>query len=541
VGLAQSIGSGTVQKTNSFIGPLLTDLYQLTMAYGYWKAGRHEVPASFDLFFRKCPFQGEFAIFAGLSDVVHLLKNFHLRDERLDAVKEVMPYCESDFYDWLASVDASGVTLDAIPEGSVVFPRVPLITVTGPLAIGQLLESPLLNLVNFPTLVATNAARFRLAAGPHKQLVEFGLRRAQGPDGAMSATRYAYLGGFDGTSNVLASVVHGIPCKGTHAHAYVQSYTRLEDLSRGDIAKSDGTTDESFVHRVRRWRERLASDGVIPTRETNEGELAAFVSYAQAFPQGFLALVDTYNTLQSGVPNFLAVASALHEIDHKPVGVRLDSGDLAYLSKQTRTMFAAASDRYNVGFRDLVIVASNDINESVLHSLQVQGHEVDIFGIGTHLVTCQAQPALGAVYKLVEIGGKRRVKRSEDSGKITIPGRKRICRLFDASLTPLVDLMMLPDDPEPYWNRPVQCFHPFDSYKRTVVEPHAVETLQQRIWPQLDAGGELYSLKRSRERVKQQLGSMREDHLRPVNPTPYKVCVSPTLYEQLHTLLAEET
>jgi nicotinate phosphoribosyltransferase len=357
----------------------------------------------------------------------------------------------------------------------------------------------------------------------------------------MSATRYAYLGGFDGTSNVLASVMHGIPCKGTHAHAYVQSYTSLDDLSRGDIARPDGTTDDNFVHRVRQWRERLAADAVIPTRDTNEGELAAFVSYAQAFPQGFLALVDTYNTLQSGVPNFLVVASALHEIGYRPLGVRLDSGDLAYLSRQTRKMFAAASDRYHLGFHDLVIVASNDINESVLHALQVQGHEVDVFGIGTHLVTCQAQPALGAVYKLVEISGKGRVKRSEDSGKITIPRRKRVYRLFDTNRTPLVDLMMLPEEPEPGGNSPVQCFHPFDSYKRTLLQPHAAQALQQRIWPQDDAGGDGYSLKRSRERVWQQLGSMREDHLRPINPTPYKVCVSPALYEQLHKLLAQET
>lgn len=518
--------------TNVLSGPLLTDLYQLTMAYAYWKSGRHEVPASFDLFFRCCPFGGEFAIFAGLSGVISLLEDFNFAGDRIETVREVLPRCDRGFYRWLESLDASQMTVEAVPEGSVVFPRIPLITVTGPLAIGQLLETPLLNLVNFATLVATNAARFRLAAGPEKALLEFGLRRAQGPDGAMSASKYASIGGFNGTSNVLASVLYGIPCKGTHAHAYVQSFASMEDLAH--------TADAPFVRQVIRWRERLAAAEMIPLASTNEGELAAFISYARAFPEGFLALVDTYDTLRSGVPNFLAVALALNDIGHMPVGVRLDSGDLAYLSKETRKMFRAVSERYSVRFQNLTIVASNDINEQVLHQLQREGHDIDVFGIGTHLVTCQAQPALGGVYKLVEIGGKPRVKRSEEWRKITIPGRKRVYRLSGAAGSPLIDLLTLREENEPQAGQPVRCWHPFDAMKRTVLEPQKVELLQQRVWPSLSGSLCWHSLHLARDRAADSVARMREDHLRPTNPTPYKVSVSPALYETLHRSLAEE-
>lgn len=266
-----------------------------------------------------------------------------------------------------------------------------MLSVEGPLAVVQLLETVLLNLINFPSLVATNAARMRLAAGADKTLLEFGLRRAQGPDGGLSASKYAILGGFNGTSNVLAGKLFDINVKGTHAHAFVMSYYSLDELCSTRISTPSGDEVE-FLSLVLNKREQLSY-----TR-SNAGELAAFIAYAQSFPHGFLALVDTYDTLHSGIQNFLCVAWALHDIGYKPIGVRIDSGDLAYLSRCIRQVFKDFDDQYFDGqelFSKLNIVASNDINEDVLLSLNREGHEIDTFGIGTHLATCQKQPALG--------------------------------------------------------------------------------------------------------------------------------------------------
>ena len=248
--------------------------------------------------------------------------------------------------------------------------------------------------------------------------MEFGLRRAQGPDGALSASRYAYIGGFDSTSNVLAGKLHGISVGGTHAHSFVSSFSGLDDLKNRTLDDPEGKTHD-FTADVCRVREEL------DFKDTNEGELAAFISYAQSFPKSFLALVDTYNTLKSGIPNFICVAVELMRLGYKPVGFRIDSGDLAYLSRTAREMLRSAGEHFNLPLQDLRIVASNDINEATLHALNQQGHSIDVFGIGTHLVTCHEQPALGGVYKLVMCKGLPRIKISEDVSKVTIPGRKR--------------------------------------------------------------------------------------------------------------------
>ncbi len=284
------------------------------------------------------------------------------------------------------------------------FPRIPLIRIEGPVFKTQLLETTLLTLVNFASLVATNAARFRAATGPSKTLLEFGLRRAQGPDGGLSASKYCYLGGFDGTSNVLAGKLYGIPIKGTHAHAYVSSYECMNDLTERELCDRLSGERRPFVDLCLQYLKKLGPILKILPDETNKGELAAFVSYAIAFPTNFLALVDTYDVLKSGLPNFLAVALGLHECNYLPVGLRLDSGDLAYLSLEVRAKFIETAKKFDIDyFKDLTIVASNDINEDTLVSLEKQGHAIDSFGIGTHLVTCQKQPALGCVYKLVEV------------------------------------------------------------------------------------------------------------------------------------------
>ena len=296
----------------------------------------------------------------------------------------------------------------------MVFPRIPLIRVEGPILKTQLLETTLLTLVNYASLVATNAARFRAATAPNKTLLEFGLRRAQGPDGGLSASRYCYLGGFHGTSNVLAGKLYGIPVKGTHAHAYVNSYESMDDLNQRDLADEKTGELRPFADLCLKYLKELAPVLKIIPDETNKGELAAFVSYAIAFPTNFLALVDTYDVLKSGLPNFLAVARALHECNYKAEGLRLDSGDLAYLSLEVRAKFIATAELFQLPyFKEFTIVASNDINEETLVSLEKQGHAIDSFGIGTHLVTCQKQPALGCVYKLVEVGD--RPDRSERS------------------------------------------------------------------------------------------------------------------------------
>ena len=578
-----------MRPTSSFVGPMLTDLYELTMAYGYWKNGKHEDGAVFDLFFRKNPFSGEFTIFAGLEEVIRSLHSFRFSETdikylrsgvvrekeqlqllfeaalregsirqaadgfeklRLDSqgieiwdpieypkedvrVKGPMENCESAFFEWLKGIDCSELKVYALPEGTIAFPRVPLIRVEGPLALAQMQETLFLNLTNFASLMATNAARFRLAAGPDKGLIEFGLRRAQGPDGGVSASRYAYMGGFNGTSNVKAGQLFGIPVKGTMAHSYVSSFLRLDDARDRILAGPDGNKHE-FLDMVLEYRSELGYG------RTNEGELAAFVSYAQAFPNGFLALVDTYDSMQLGVPNFVCVALALIRVGYKPVGIRLDSGDLAYLSKEARRLFREIGKRFSLDwFAGISILASNDIEEATLLSLRHEGHEIDAFGIGTHLVTCKAQPALGCVYKLVAINGLPRIKLSDQPDKMTIPGRKDVYRLVGEHQYPVLDLMTETGGPAPAIGEKILCRHPINETKRAYVTPTDVIPLHRCVWD----GRQTYTfptLEEIRDYVLRQISMMRPDHLRTVNPTPYKVSVSEDLYRAVHELWMRE-
>jgi len=568
---------------------MLTDLYQLTMAYGYWKKGKDKDQAVFDLFFRKNPFGGEFTIFAGLEEVVRSLNGFRFTDSDIAYLQDgiirkkeelqldfeaglrhgfirrtsrgfeelrydpwgseswepkehpdhdlhvpgPMRHCDPAFFDWLKSVDCSGLKIYAVPEGTMVFPRIPLIRVEGPLAVAQMQETVFLNLTGFPSLMATNAARFRLAAGEGKGLIEFGLRRAQGPDGGVSASRYSYIGGFNATSNTKAGQLFGLPARGTMAHSYVSSFSGLHEIADTHLAGADGK-EEDFLDLVLQYRRQL---GYL---NTNEGELAAFVSYAQAFPEGFLALVDTYNTLKSGVPNFICVALALFQIGHKPVGIRLDSGDLSYFSKETRKLLRRTAERFSIeSFGGLSIVASNDIDEAILFSLGQQGHEIDVFGIGTHLVTCRAQPALGCVYKLVSINGQPRMKLSDEADKMTVPGRKDVYRLVGGNRHPLVDLMIEAGKPAPKAGERILCRHPVSEPKRVYVVPKDVIALHKCVWD----GRQIFSfppLDTIRRYVQEQIAVMRPDHMRAVNPTPYKVSVSEELYRSMHELWMHE-
>ncbi|XP_060076292.1 nicotinate phosphoribosyltransferase-like isoform X2 [Ylistrum balloti] len=520
---------------------LLGDLYQITMAYAYWKSGKKTDRAVFDLYFRKNPFKGEFTVFAGLEECIKFLQKFCFTESDINYLRTVLPSnIESEFFDYLQQISTKDVKLYAIDEGTVVFPKVPLLTVEGPLPIVQLMETPLLNLVNYASLVATNGMRFRLAAGPEKILLEFGLRRAQGPDGALSASRYCYLGGFDGTSNVLAGKLYGIPVRGTHAHAFVTSFTDLETIADETLMRKGTEEPVKFLPICKKWQKKLTSILGFLDDQVSDGELAAFISYASAFPDGFLALIDTYDVIKSGLPNFCTVALALHELGYEPRGVRLDSGDLSYLSNHVRLHFKKVADSLSLPwFGKLTIVASNDINEDTIHSLNQQGHEIDSFGIGTHLVTCQKQPALGGVYKLVEVNQRPRIKLSEDVEKVTIPGRKIAYRLFGADGNALVDLMLQPDESPPNLNTRILCRHPFQESKRAYVCPAKMEQLHKLYWDNGKLVRSLPTLTELRSKAMASLNSMRQDHKRALNPTPYKVSVSANLYQFLHDLWLE--
>jgi len=523
---------------NGVVQPLLTDFYQITMAYAYWKNKKMNDHAVFDLFFRKNPFRGEYAIFAGLDQCIKYLEEFRFNDSDIVFLKETLPpTTDPEFFEYLQSLTAKDVTLYAIEEGTVVFPKVPLIRVEGPLAVVQLLETTLLNLVNFASLVATNAARFRRAAGKDKMLLEFGLRRAQGPDGALSASKYCYIGGFDGTSNVLAAKEFGIPAKGTHAHAFVSSFLSKDEDPDAILLDLNDDTNRIFFPVVLRELEKISKILSIRQDQTNNGELKAFSSYAVAFPTQFLALVDTYDALKSGVPNFLAVASALHLFGYKALGIRLDSGDLAYLSKEARKRFQTVSKSLELDwFSSFIITASNDINEETLTSLEQQGHEINAYGIGTHLVTCQRQPALGCVFKLVELNGNPRMKLSEEMSKVTMPGKKNAYRLYGGDNLALLDLLTRSDEPAPQPNERVLCRHPLEEAKRAYVKPSTVENLLKLYWKDGKVHTPINSLQKSRAIAAESLTKLRTDHLRYLNPTPYKVSVTNDLYQFMHEL-----
>merc|ERR1711936_112978 len=534
---------------NSVVQPLLTDLYQITMAYAYWKSGKTDDVATFDLYFRKNPFKGEFTIFAGLGDCVKLLENFHYSETDISYLRTVLPpSVEEEFYEFLQTISPKDVSIHAVAEGSVVFPRVPLLRITGPLIVVQLLETTFLTLVNYSSLITTNAARFRIAAGKDIKLLEFGLRRAQGPDGGLSASRYAYIGGFDGTSNVLAGKLFGIPVRGTHAHAFVTSFTGLEELSTRDLAMAEEPSLENgetprkkdFMSMCEAWRSQLGEDLNILASEAHDGEFAAFISYALAFPKGFIALIDTYDVTRSGILNFCAVAMSLHDMGYRPLGVRIDSGDLAYLSCIVKEQFDRVAAKYGLDwFKELVITASNDINEETILSLNEQGHKITAFGIGTHLVTCQRQPALGCVFKLVSVNDKPKIKLSQDVHKITMPGQKEAFRLYSSDGHALIDLLQRPGEDPPQVGKRVLCRHPFEESKRAYVMPHKVESMYKRVWDNGKMPEPLPTITEIRQQVQRSLKTLRQDHKRSLNPTPYKVGVSDDLYHFIHDLWLE--
>jgi nicotinate phosphoribosyltransferase len=365
----------------------LTDLYQLTMAYSYWKNNMHEKSAVFHLFYRKEPFKGNYAICAGLEYVIHFLNNFKYRQDDLEYLATLnghdgKPLFEKEFLNYLGSMKFS-CTVDAIPEGTIVFANEPLIRITGPIIQCQLLETALLNIINFQTLIATKASRVCVAAGDDN-VVEFGLRRAQGIDGGIAASRAAYIGGCTATSNVLAGKLFGIPVIGTHAHSWVMSF---------------------------------------------DSEEQAFEAYAEAMPNNCVFLVDTYDTL-NGVKLAIKQGLKLREKGYEMIGIRLDSGDLCELSILARKLLDEG------GFPNAIIVASNDLDEYKITKLKEYGAKIDSWGVGTQMVTSADQSALGGVYKLGAIEEEPRhwvdkIKLSNDIEKITNPGILDVWRIYN--------------------------------------------------------------------------------------------------------------
>ncbi|XP_059528446.1 nicotinate phosphoribosyltransferase [Myotis daubentonii] len=518
--------------------PLLTDLYQVTMALGYWRAGRASAPAEFELFFRQSPFGGAFALAAGLRDCVRFLRAFRLLDADVQFLASVLPPdTDPAFFEHLRALDCSGVTVRALPEGSLAFPGVPLLQVSGPLLVVQLLETPLLCLVSYASLIATNAARLRLIAGPEKRLLEMGLRRAQGPDGGLTASTYSYLGGFDGSSNVLAGQLRGVPVVGTLAHSFVTSFSGKEVPPDPMLAPAAGQGPRvDLAPRVEAWLERVCAHLGLGVQDPHPGERAAFVAYALAFPRAFQGLLDTYSVRRSGLPNFLAVALALGELGYRAVGVRLDSGDLLQQAQEIRALFRTTGAQFQAPWLESVPIAvSNNIDEKELARLAQQGSEVNVIGIGTSVVTCPRQPSLGCVYKLVSVGGQPRMKLTEDPEKQTLPGSKAAFRLLGLDGSPLLDLLQLAEEPAPQAGQELRVW-PRGAQEACTVRPARVEPLL-RLWVQQGQLCEpLPSLAESRAFAQRSLSQLSPAHRRLEPPAGYQVALSEKLWALVQRL-----
>lgn len=540
------------ENFNNLVQPLLTDKYQISMCYAYWKNKKHEELAVFDLYFRKNPFKGEYTIFAGLDQTIKFIKNFQFLDEDIEYLKSEPDYItiEDEFWEYIKCLRGSSMTLSAMTEGSVCFPSSPLVRIEGPLGLLQLVETTLLNLINYASLVATNAARYKMAARGGQRMLEFGLRRAQGPDGGLSASLYSYIGGFDGTSNLLAGKKFGIPVSGTIGHSFIMSYHGTQEIKKHDIQTHQFLENLKTKYRANLTLQCLEiSDdlrgkvlpGWGPIVDGEQSELNAFISFAWSFPNNFLALVDTYDVLKSGLINFSIVAIALLRFGYKPRGIRIDSGDLAFLSGQARKLFSSIAIAYNLeDFNHFDIIASNDINEDTIICLNQQPNAITGFGIGTHLVTCQNQPALGCVYKLVEASGRPCMKLSSTPDKVNIPCKKAVYRLFSKDNYAILDLVCIFDEPEPMVGQRILCRHPFLAEKRSYVTPTRIESLLVTWWDG-EQVREMPDLTQTRNHCQKSLDYITQDIKRSLNPTPYKVAVSERLFDLLNNLKLELT
>lgn len=471
---------------------LLTDLYELTMMQGYFNLKRTE-RVVFDVFYRVNPDENGYSIVAGLESVVDYIKNLQFAEEDIEYFRTLKIFNE-DFLNYLSSFKFTG-DIYAIPEGTVVFPMEPLVKVVAPIIEAQLVETAILNFINHQSLIATKASRVCLAA-KNDAVMEFGLRRAQGPDAGTLGARAAVIGGCAGTSNVVCGQIYDIPVLGTHAHSWIMSFS---------------------------------------------DEYTAFKTYAEMYPDNATLLIDTYDTLKSGVPNAIKVFSELKAQNKMPkkYGIRLDSGDLAYLSKEARKMLD------NAGFNKASICASSDLDEYLISSLKNQGAKIDTWGVGTNLITSKNCPAFGGVYKLsaIEENGEfvPKIKLSNNYIKITNPGNKNVYRIYDNETKKIkADIIGLADEVFDT-NRDLVIFHPVETWKKTILKAGSftVRPLLKKVFDNGDCVFEYKTVSEIKDYCNKEKETLWEENKRLVNPQEVYVDLSEKLWTIKQNLLEE--
>lgn len=467
---------------------LYIDFYEITMAYTYFKENLLDVEATFDMFVRKIPDQGGYIVVNGLHDLIERIENFKFEADHIEYLRSTKMFDEA-FLTYLSTLNLH-LTMTAMPEGTIAFANEPLITVTGPLIQAQLIETLLLASINYPTLVATKARRISTAA-KNKAVVEFGARRAHGFDAALAGARASIIGGFKATSNTLAAFTHQLPLSGTLAHSYIQMH---------------------------------------------DSEYEAFLSYARINPTKTVLLVDTYDTLNSGVPNAIKVAKDyLIPNGYSLFAIRLDSGDLAYLSKKARRMLDEA------GLHDTIIIASNSLDEHLIMNMDAQGAQIDSYGIGESFITSKSSPVISGVYKLVEIKKNNQVipkiKLSDNIEKVTNPAHKKVVRFFDQQGMAMADVLFLKDEEVPL--NGFDLFDPISPWKRKWIENYQIREMHEVIYDQGKLVYELPSLDKIKVYAQSQFESIWPEVTRLVNPSIYYVDLSQGLYDLRQELITQ--
>ncbi len=468
---------------------MMTDLYQLTMMYGYYKCGMRDNVATFDMFYRAKGESTHYAIMAGVEQLVDYIENLHFDEEAIEYLRSLAIFDE-DFLTELKNFKFHG-DIQAVPEGTIVFSGEPLIRVTAPIFEAQLIETALLTIINHQTLIATKASRV-VQAAEGGVIMEFGLRRAQGPDAGIYGARAAIIGGCAGTSNVLTGQMYNTPVMGTHAHSWVMSF---------------------------------------PT------ELDAFRKYAEMFPTSCTLLVDTYDTLRSGVPNAITVFKEMREKGFEGKAIRLDSGDLAYLSREARKMLDDA------GFENIKICASGDLDENLIRDLKLQGAAIDTWGVGTKLITSEDCPSLGGVYKLAaEVVDGRvipKMKISENPVKITNPGVKKLYRIYDGETGKAVADLIALDHEEYDTSKPLTIYDPINTWKSMTLTNYTMKELQVPLFKNGEKVYESPSLMEIQQHCREEMDTFWDQYKRLLNPHRYKVDLSDSLWMLKNSMLQQ--
>lgn len=471
---------------------MLMDYYELTMGNGFLKNGLSDTIAYYDAYFRKVPDEGGFAIAAGIEQLVEFLQNIKFTESDIDYLRKKGDFSE-EFLDYLLNFKFS-CDVWAVPEGTPVFPGEPLVTIRGPVIQAQLIETMVLVYINHQSLIATKANRI-VRAAEGRAVLEFGSRRAQGPDGAVLGSRAAFIGGCKGTACTLGDIEYGIPAGGTMAHSWIQLF---------------------------------------------DSEYEAFEAYARAYPNNCTLLVDTFNVLKSGVPNAIkAFDNVLKPMGARPAGIRIDSGDITYLSKQARKMLDAA------GYSDCKIVVSNSLDEYIISNLIAQGAKIDIFGVGERLITAKSDPVFGGVYKLcaIEKNGEMvpKIKISENIGKITTPGFKQLWRLYDNSNgKAIADVITLFDEVIDE-TKDYEIFDPEHTWKRRRIKNFTARRLMEKVFDKGNCIFKYRTITEVKDYCEKEISNLWDEVLRFENPHQYYVDLSEKLWDMKHKLLEEQS